>query len=44
MFKADGQHMIPRDRVVDPLSRFKDEEFGYKINLYPLEWLCFLLL
>ena len=28
MFKADCQHMIPRDRVVDPLSRFKDEEFG----------------
>ena len=28
MFKADGQHMISRDRVVDPLSRFKDEEFG----------------
>ena len=29
MFKADGQHMIPRDRVVGPLSRFKDEEFGH---------------
>lgn len=29
MLKADGQHMIPRDRVVGPLSRFKDEEFGH---------------
>ena len=38
MFKADGQHMIARDRVVGLRIKM------IKINLYPLEWLCFLLL